>query len=73
MTTTIKKRISARDMVNIFNNHSDKVNVKYFTAINFEEQDDDIDNVYTYNIDIRHNEDIDPVKQFNEILKSIKA
>lgn len=67
METTIIKRIKPKQIDTLF--HSDKVNIRYYKARNYDIGDDN--KVYTYDIAIRHSEDEDPVKVFNKALKGL--
>lgn len=59
-------------MAIMFNNHRDEINIRSFNALTKEEiTDNDIDNVYTFEIIIRHNENEKPNKLFNNVLKII--
>ena len=71
METTITLKVRSKDMINIFDNKSSRINVKHFQARNFDDQDNDEENVYTYDITIRHPEDKNPIKQFKSVLKTI--
>ena len=60
MEKTITKRVKGSIIENIFESSSD-VNIRYFNAKNIKGEYDP-ENVYTFEIKIRHNEDEDPKK-----------
>lgn len=60
METTITKRVKGSIIENIFESSSD-VNIRYFSAKNVTEEYDP-ENVYTFEIKIRHNDHENPKK-----------
>lgn len=72
METTINKRISAKNMLNLFHNFQNKysVNIRQFKAANFNKEAD-LETVYTYEITIRHNEDEDAETIFKTAINQL--
>ncbi|MGK6342883.1 hypothetical protein ACMGDK_11625 [Chryseobacterium sp. DT-3] len=64
MTTTIKKRITGVQMVTVFNENNF---IRYFETKKLK----DIQELHTYKITIRHNEDEDPNEVLENALKNI--
>jgi hypothetical protein len=72
METTILKRISPQKLAVMFNDHADKINIRYFNALTKEEINEHNDhNVFTFEVKVRHNENENPNKLFNNVLKII--
>ena len=64
MTTTILKKITGIQMVAVFNENSF---IRYFETKKLK----DIQDIHTYHITIRHNEDENPNEVLEESLKKI--
>lgn len=69
METTITKRVKGSIIENIFESSSD-VNIRYFNAKNIKGEYDP-ENVYTFEIKIRHNEDEDPKKLLAKAISNL--
>ncbi len=69
MEKTITKRVKGSIIENIFESSSD-VNIRYFNAKNIKGEYDP-ENVYTFEIKIRHNEDEDPKKLLAKAISNL--
>ena len=73
METTIRKILKPTEILNLFENQTDKVNIRYFEIVDKISQNEIIpNNVYTYNVKVRHSENENPNKVFNKALKFIR-
>lgn len=72
METFIIKRLKPTEIVTLFEN-TNNVNIRYFEMVNNNIEYHVIpNNVYTFNVKVRHNENEDPNKVFNKALKELR-
>lgn len=72
METTILKRISPQNLAVMFHDHSDKIDIRYYNALTKEEiNEHNVHHVFTFEVKVRHNENENPNRIFNNVLKLI--
>lgn len=72
MTTEIRKTITGKEMTTAFFDNDKNNNIRNYRAINFDENNTSLEKKYTYLIEIRHRENENPNKIFQNILNLAK-
>ena len=72
MTTEIIKKITGKQMTTAFFDNDKNNNIRNYRAINFDENNTSLEKKYTYLIEIRHKENENPNKKFQNILNLAK-
>ena len=72
MTTEIRKTITGKEMTTAFFDNDKNNNIRNYRALNFDENNTNLEKKYTYLIEIRHRENENPNKIFENILNLAK-
>lgn len=71
METTIRRKVKAKVLEEIFDNCT-SFSVRYFNASNFIESEYSPENIYSYEIKIRHAEEANARKLFDDEVRRVK-